>query len=383
MTSSTSSESSDSSFDDDFTRLGEPSKPHNPTHSQQLQNPQTAMNLSSTSQVQQQTQPFLPRAAEAELYQLATNFLLYVAMVLIITLVARIYFPEVVRVRTRSYSSSIPPPSSTMETPPTSPSNKSTRLQYQKKKTTKKEENQSKSTSTSILSSAPLVDDSFNNNKSDYTIQDSEANLNNHLHTDVSQQEQLEQQQEEFTQLLTIQSTKKKKKKTKKVKKPSGNMLSTSSLSSSSPSLPNQHQQLYNHTYKDQPYLQQHFTTTLPFFHPDIPNTRANVLKRLAFCAISLNVTFVVWGLVQERMLTRKYPRFTGEYFTYSYALVFTNRFWTLILSSLLLLYLKPQRSQTTVIYEYSFPSISNMLSSWCQYESLKYVSFPAGKIRD
>lgn len=77
-------------------------------------------------------------------------------------------------------------------------------------------------------------------------------------------------------------------------------------------------------------------------------------------------------------MLTRRYPRLTGEYFTYSYALVFTNRFWTLIMSGLLLLYLKPHRSHSTVIYEYSFPSISNMLSSWCQYEALRYVSFPA-----
>lgn len=77
-------------------------------------------------------------------------------------------------------------------------------------------------------------------------------------------------------------------------------------------------------------------------------------------------------------MLTRRYPRYTGEYFTYSYALVFTNRFWTLIMSIFLWLYLKPRRSESIVIYEYSFPAISNMLSSWCQYEALRYISFPA-----
>jgi adenosine 3'-phospho 5'-phosphosulfate transporter B2 len=81
---------------------------------------------------------------------------------------------------------------------------------------------------------------------------------------------------------------------------------------------------------------------------------------------------------LQERMLTRRYPRFTGEYFTYSYALVFTNRFWTLIMSGMLLMYLKPRFSTTTIVYEYSFPSISNLISSWCQYEALRYVSFPA-----
>jgi hypothetical protein len=106
--------------------------------------------------------------------------------------------------------------------------------------------------------------------------------------------------------------------------------------------------------------------------------SKHDVLKRLFYCVISLNVTFVIWGVLQERMLTRRYPRYTGEFFTYSYALVFTNRFWTLIMSTMLWIYFKPKRSCSTVIYEYSFPSISNMLSSWCQYESLRYVSFPA-----
>ncbi|KAL3796840.1 hypothetical protein ACHAW5_002526 [Stephanodiscus triporus] len=106
--------------------------------------------------------------------------------------------------------------------------------------------------------------------------------------------------------------------------------------------------------------------------------SRESVYTNLAICAVMLNVTFVSWGLLQERMLTRKYPRLTGEYFTYSYALVFTNRFWTMIMSGMLLAYLKPRTSRSTVIYEYCLPSISNMLSSWCQYEALRYVSFPA-----
>jgi hypothetical protein len=106
--------------------------------------------------------------------------------------------------------------------------------------------------------------------------------------------------------------------------------------------------------------------------------SRTKVVQRLLFCSLMLNITFVAWGALQERMLTRRYPRHTGDYFTYSYALVFTNRFWTLIMSGMLMLYLKPRLSRSTVLYEYSFPSISNMLSSWCQYEALRYVSFPA-----
>jgi len=106
--------------------------------------------------------------------------------------------------------------------------------------------------------------------------------------------------------------------------------------------------------------------------------SRTDVMKRLVLCVIMLNLAFVTWGVLQERMLTRRYPRLVGEHFTYSYFLVFTSRLWTAVLSGGLMLYLKPRWSSSTVIYEYSFPSISNMLSSWCQYEALQYVSFPA-----
>jgi UAA transporter family len=106
--------------------------------------------------------------------------------------------------------------------------------------------------------------------------------------------------------------------------------------------------------------------------------SKGQVFKRLLLCVVMLNLTFVSWGVLQERMLTRRYPRETGEYFTYSHTLVFTNRFWTLIMSALLWMYFKPKRCYSTVLFEYAFPSISNLLSSWCQYEALRYVSFPA-----
>lgn len=137
----------------------------------------------------------------------------------------------------------------------------------------------------------------------------------------------------------------------------------------------------------DDDRLSQHKNAASPAAHPRANNffefhqgslSRLQVIRRLVFCSLMLNLTFVLWGALQERMLTRRYPRFTGEYFTYSYALVFTNRFWTVIMSGMLLVYLKPRFSTTTIVYEYSFPSISNMLSSWCQYEALRYVSFPA-----
>ena len=49
-----------------------------------------------------------------------------------------------------------------------------------------------------------------------------------------------------------------------------------------------------------------------------IQTSQAKVFQRLLFCCLMLNVTFVTWGALQERMLTRRYPRHTGDYFTYS-----------------------------------------------------------------
>lgn len=101
--------------------------------------------------------------------------------------------------------------------------------------------------------------------------------------------------------------------------------------------------------------------------------TRQEVMQRLAFCAIGLNVCFCIWGLAQERILTQTYD---GVFFEFSYGLVFLNRLGGLVLSACLMYYLKVEWVQS-VLWEYSFPSVANMLSSWCQYEALKYVSFP------
>jgi adenosine 3'-phospho 5'-phosphosulfate transporter B2 len=101
--------------------------------------------------------------------------------------------------------------------------------------------------------------------------------------------------------------------------------------------------------------------------------SKNEVLRKLATCAIGLNISFVVTGILQERMLTQPYQ---GEYFTSSYGLVFLNRLGGFIISALLFYFTDPPQT-TAIISEFSVPSVSNMLSSWCQYEALRYVSFP------
>lgn len=101
--------------------------------------------------------------------------------------------------------------------------------------------------------------------------------------------------------------------------------------------------------------------------------TRQEVIRKIVFCAVGLNITFGIWGLVQERLLTQTYA---GEFFEFSYGLVFINRLGGLLLSVYLMYHFKVDWVSSP-LWEYSIPSVANMLSSWCQYEALKYVSFP------
>jgi len=103
--------------------------------------------------------------------------------------------------------------------------------------------------------------------------------------------------------------------------------------------------------------------------------SKNEVLTRLAVCCVGLVASFLVCGVLQERLLTKPYG--LGEdYFTSSYGLVFMNRVGGFVISGAMLYSFAPPSSDA-IAYRFAFPSVSNMLSSWCQYEALKYVSFP------
>jgi len=101
--------------------------------------------------------------------------------------------------------------------------------------------------------------------------------------------------------------------------------------------------------------------------------SKKEVVTKLSMCACGLLSCFLVWGVLQERMLTKPY---SGDYFTSSYGLVFINRLGGFLISGAMLYVFAPPPSRA-IAYRFAFPSVSNMLSSWCQYEALKYVSFP------
>lgn len=58
--------------------------------------------------------------------------------------------------------------------------------------------------------------------------------------------------------------------------------------------------------------------------------------------------------------------------------LVFLNRGLSTVLSAAVLFMNKGVGLKNPPpLYKYSYCTLSNIISSWCQYEALKYVSFP------
>ncbi|THD20645.1 Adenosine 3'-phospho 5'-phosphosulfate transporter [Fasciola hepatica] len=100
----------------------------------------------------------------------------------------------------------------------------------------------------------------------------------------------------------------------------------------------------------------------------------------LAICVFGLQISYVMWGVMQERIMTRDYD---GQMFGSSQFLVFCNRIVTLFIV-LPIHWLRLgvecnpfELGHRAPFFEFSFASVSNILSSWCQYEALKYVTFP------
>ncbi|KRZ23235.1 60S ribosomal protein L15 [Trichinella pseudospiralis] len=106
---------------------------------------------------------------------------------------------------------------------------------------------------------------------------------------------------------------------------------------------------------------------------------------RLCFCFVGLQVTYITWGVLQEKVMTQNYIRRNSavsnirlvDRFQDSEFLVFFNRLVAFLMSTAVFLLTKPD-AVIAPLYEFSYASLANILSSWCQYEALKFISFPA-----
>ena len=98
---------------------------------------------------------------------------------------------------------------------------------------------------------------------------------------------------------------------------------------------------------------------------------------KLLFCFVGLQLSYILWGVVQENLMTQKYEK--GSFKSSAFC-VFGNRFLALFISLGIVLFRKWRNYSTgneAPYYQYLPSSLSNSLSSWAQYEALKYISFP------
>lgn len=147
-------------------------------------------------------------------------------------------------------------------------------------------------------------------------------------------------------------------------------------------------------------------------------------LAKFLWCFFGLESSYLVWGVLQEKIMTTRYPitatpfnltnhqyllsetsNINMEFVTHgvhsknnltvefhdSQFLVFLNRITAFIVSIVALVHNRPKKRRIFThtdldhgvskpmapLYEYIYSSLSNILSSWCQYEALKYVNFP------
>lgn len=98
----------------------------------------------------------------------------------------------------------------------------------------------------------------------------------------------------------------------------------------------------------------------------------------LFYCFGGLQGSYLIWGLLQEKIMTQTYG--DGETFRDSQFLVFINRILALVIAWIYLAIYERgtiRSLKDAPLYKYSYCAFSNIMSSWFQYEALKFVSFP------
>ncbi|KAL2899117.1 UDP-galactose/UDP-glucose transporter 5B [Bienertia sinuspersici] len=111
---------------------------------------------------------------------------------------------------------------------------------------------------------------------------------------------------------------------------------------------------------------------------------KENKLLKGVFAVGGIMLTLVIYGVLQEKIMRIPYGQ-DQEYFKHSLFLVFCNRLTTSAVSAASLAASKKALDPVAPVYKYCLVSVTNILTTTCQYEvgnrssvkALKYVSFP------
>ncbi|CAD7695936.1 unnamed protein product [Ostreobium quekettii] len=103
---------------------------------------------------------------------------------------------------------------------------------------------------------------------------------------------------------------------------------------------------------------------------------KAHERVHVAFCVTGILGCLMCYGVLQERIMAEPFAP-DGERFTESLFLVLCNRLVTTAVSLGVILTLQLDLKPVAPLYSYAVVAFSNVVATTCQYEALKYVSFP------
>eukprot|EP00013_Stygamoeba_regulata_P007069 CAMPEP_0177641238 /NCGR_PEP_ID=MMETSP0447-20121125/6961_1 /TAXON_ID=0 /ORGANISM="Stygamoeba regulata, Strain BSH-02190019" /LENGTH=352 /DNA_ID=CAMNT_0019143345 /DNA_START=136 /DNA_END=1194 /DNA_ORIENTATION=+ len=101
-----------------------------------------------------------------------------------------------------------------------------------------------------------------------------------------------------------------------------------------------------------------------------------NRLVGMILSASALMVSLLMYGVVQERIMTQAYGQ-EGEKFLASAFLVFNNRAVAIATAIACLMYKGDSLAPAAPVIKFFGVSISNTAATYLQYEALRYVNFP------
>lgn len=107
-----------------------------------------------------------------------------------------------------------------------------------------------------------------------------------------------------------------------------------------------------------------------------------NQAMKVAFCFVGLQASYLTWGYMQELIMTTVFVPTehvpTGKFPSAAFC-VFSNRFLAVIVGAIAckLKHGAVYANNNAPLWSFAPCAMSNTLSSWSQYASLKYVAFP------
>eukprot|EP01101_Sappina_pedata_P004036 TRINITY_DN1648_c0_g1_i1.p2 TRINITY_DN1648_c0_g1~~TRINITY_DN1648_c0_g1_i1.p2 ORF type:complete len:350 (+),score=147.31 TRINITY_DN1648_c0_g1_i1:148-1197(+) len=117
---------------------------------------------------------------------------------------------------------------------------------------------------------------------------------------------------------------------------------------------------------------------------PEVEKIEAKPWIRMALHAFGILLSLIIYGVIQERIMTRPYETInpdgsTGEpeFFHISAYLVLSNRCVAILIAVFMIWYRGESYKNQAPLANCAGISLSNTIATYCQYEALKYVSFP------